>query len=182
MFKSINPEHKNEILKDLNFFDNLKLKDDNSMDKQSAVNFYKTLDTNFESFFYKRQINVKNYNYFLQVLARQNKPEEAHSHLQRMPNLGLSPNSDSYNQVLLAYSRVKDIVKAEEIINEAKAESIHESKYIYNSLLLAYTKNCRTSEAEAIIREMEKIGMQPNSVCYTTLIHAYNRKGEIGKC
>jgi pentatricopeptide repeat protein len=154
---------------------------DNVMERADAHNYMKLLDSSFEGFFFKREFNLKNFNYYLQVLVRQDKISQCEEALVKMQELGITPDEQSYIHLLTVYAKNKDIENSERVFE------IMESKYIpnkiaYNSLLLAYAKNRRTAESEAIIREMKEKGIKPDIICYTTLIHAFNLSKQYNKC
>jgi pentatricopeptide repeat protein len=154
---------------------------DNVMEKADAHNYMKLLDSSFEGFFFKREFSIKNFNYYLQVLVRQDRTTECEEAIKKMQELGIIPDEESYVQLLTVYARNKDIQNSERVFE------IIESKYVpnkmaYNSLLLAYAKNKKTAESEAIIREMKEKGIKPDIICYTTLIHAFNLAKQYNKC
>ena len=75
------PAVKSEMKKQIPRF-NLLDKPANQMDKRRqpyipADQVLKSLDTDFESFFYKREYSERNFCFYLQVCAQQYKPEEA---------------------------------------------------------------------------------------------------------
>jgi pentatricopeptide repeat protein len=145
----------------------------NVMTEVDAHNYMKHLDSSFEGFFFKREYNLKNFNYYLQVLVRQHKTNQLEEVLERMKELGIQPDLESYNQVLTGYAKNKDIENSERIFGIIKSKYTPDNN-IYNSLLLAYAKNKKTSEAMAIFKEMKDEGLNPDIICYTTLIHAFN--------
>jgi pentatricopeptide repeat protein len=145
----------------------------NVMTEVDAHNYMKHLDSSFEGFFFKREYNLKNFNYYLQVLVRQHKSEQLEEVLNKMEEIGIQPNIQSYNQVLTGYAKSKDIEKCEKIFSIIKSKYTPDNN-IYNSLLLAYAKNKKISEALSIFKEMKEEGLKPDIVCYTTLIHAFN--------
>jgi pentatricopeptide repeat protein len=153
----------------------------NVMTEVDAHNYMKHLDSSFEGFFFKREYNLKNFNYFLQVLVRQNKSDILEEVLNKMEEIGIKPDLISYNQVLTGYAKAKDIEKCEKIFEIIKSKFTPDNS-VYNSLLLAYAKNRKTSEALAIFKEMKDEGLEPDIVCYTTLIHAFNLAKNYDKC
>ncbi len=153
----------------------------NVMSEVDAHNYMKHLDSSFEGFFFKREYNLKNFNYYLQVLVRQNKNDELESVLNKMEEIGIKPDMNSYNQVLAGYARSKNIEKCEKIFEIIKSKYTPDNT-VYNSLLLVYAKNKRTSEALSIFKEMRDEGLSPDIVCYTTLIHAFNLAKQYDKC
>jgi pentatricopeptide repeat protein len=50
------------------------------------------MDTAFETFFYQRDYSIKNFNFYLQVLAQQYKADMALETLRKMETLGIKPN------------------------------------------------------------------------------------------
>jgi pentatricopeptide repeat protein len=151
------------------------------MTEVDAHNYMKHLDSSFEGFFFKREYNLKNFNYYLQVLVRQRKISELEVCLKKMEEIGIKPDMNSYNQVLIAYAKDKNIEKCEEIFEIIKSKFTPDNS-IYNSLLLAYAKNKKTSECLAIFKEMKAEGLSPDIVCYTTLIHAFNLAKKYDVC
>lgn len=153
------------------------------MERMAAHDYMKNIDSSFEGFFFKREFNLNNFNFYIQVLARQGKREEAENALTKMEEMGIKPNMDTYNQLMVAYARDKNIEKCEEVFDLLKnKKKMVPNKFLYNSLLLAYAKNMKTHEADALMREMREEGINPDIVCYTTLIHAYKRAKLYNKC
>jgi pentatricopeptide repeat protein len=154
---------------------------ENVMERADAHNYMKMLDSSFEGFFFKREYSLKNFNYYLQVLVRQYKRKECEEAIQKMQELGIKPDIESYVQLLTVYAKSKDIDNSERVF-EIISNNFVPTKQAYNSLLLAYSKNRKTNEALAIIREMKEKGLKPDIICYTTLIHAFNVSGLYDRC
>jgi pentatricopeptide repeat protein len=154
---------------------------DNVMEKADAHNYMKMLDSTFEGFFFKREFTLKNFNYYLQVLTRQNKIPQAEEAFKKMQELGIIPDIETYTHLLTIHAKNKDIENSEKIFEIISSKFIP-NKMVYNSLLLAYVKNKKLNEGEAIIREMKEKGLKPDIVCYTTLIHGFNKVGNYDKC
>ncbi len=55
------------------------------------------MDTSYESFFYQRDYTLKNFKFYLQVLAQQYKHEDALKAFRRMEDMGLKPDDEAYN-------------------------------------------------------------------------------------
>ncbi len=51
----------------------LSMNDPMMQPKMTPNEFMKNIDTSFESFFYQRDYSLKNFNFYLQVLAQQHK-------------------------------------------------------------------------------------------------------------
>ena len=54
------------------------------------------MDSNFESFFFKRAYTERNFGFYIQVCAQQYKPEEAHKAFKRMEALKIKPTDSTY--------------------------------------------------------------------------------------
>ena len=175
------PELKLEFDKQINYYEDMSQKPE-LMNKVSSSNYLKLMDSTFEGFFYKRDYTLKNFNFYLQVLAKQHKTDEALEILKKMNTIGITANYESYNHVLSAFSHSKNIEKAEEVFQLAKTNLKLPNKYLYNSLLVAYAKCQKVNEAESIIREMKNNNLVPDIVCYTTLIQAYHKARNLKKC
>lgn len=144
---------------------------------------YKLMDTSLEGFFYKREYNLANFNFLLQVLAEQKKFDEALKAFEKMKTLNIYPNQITYVQLLTACSKAKDAQKAEEIFLEAKNNPrIGVSIQMYNSLMLCYTRRHEPEMALKILDEMIKEGIKPDIVCYTTVINAFKNTKNLKKC
>jgi pentatricopeptide repeat protein len=103
--------------------------------------------------------------------------------LRKMETLGLKPNDESYNQVMTAFAKNRDIKMVETLNKEAEEKyGIKPSKYRRNALILAYTKSNDSLNAEKVLREMVKDGLRPDAITYTTVIDAYKRARDIPKC
>jgi len=75
----------------------------------------KSLDTSFESFFYKRQYSERNFSFYMQVCAQQYKPDLAQKAFDRMTTLGIKPTDHSYTQLQLAYAKNRNLEKVLEL-------------------------------------------------------------------
>ena len=75
----------------------------------------KHMDTTFENFFYQRDYTLKNFNFYLQVLAQQYKTKEAMEAYKKMETLGIKPNDETFTQLMTAYAKNKDIEMVEKI-------------------------------------------------------------------
>lgn len=153
----------------------------NVLNEADAHNYMKHLDSSFEGFFFKREYNLKNFNYYLQVLIRQHKVDECELTIKKMEEIGIQPNLESYNQLLTGYAKNKDIEQCERIFGIIKSKFTPDNS-VYNSLLLAYAKNKKTSQSLAIMKEMTQEGLKPDVVCYTTLIHAFKLAKQYDMC
>ena len=56
----------------------------------------KSLDSDFESFFYKREYTERNFCFYFQVCAQQYKPQEAMKAFEKMQVLGIKPTDHAY--------------------------------------------------------------------------------------
>ncbi len=122
--------------------------------KTEATNFMKSLDTNFESFFHKRELTTKNLNYYIEVLSTQGKQNECEQVLAKISEIGLKPNEETCHQIWRGFALDKNIAKCEEYFNLIKTEiNSQPNKFIYNTLLLAYAKNGKTNECLSILRD-----------------------------
>ena len=143
----------------------------------------KHIDTSFESFFYQRDYSLKSFNFYLQVLAQQYKSKEALDALRKMETLGLKPDDQSYNCVMTAFAKNRDIPMVEKLNQEAIDKyGLLPSIHRYNALILAHAKSGKALDSEKVLREMISKGLRPDVVCYTTVIDAYKRVRDINKC
>lgn len=95
----------------------------------------------------------------------------------------MKPNDESFNQVMTAYAKNKDIEMVEKLNKEALDKyGLKPSKMRMNALILAYAKSNNPGDAEKVLREMVKDGLRPDAVTYTTVIDAYKRTRNIPKC
>lgn len=100
-----------------------------------------------------------------------------------METLGLTPNDESYNQVMTAFAKNRDLKMVEALNKEAEEKyGIKASKYRLNALILAYAKTNDGLNAEKVLREMVQQGLRPDAITYTTVIDAYKRVRDIPKC
>lgn len=100
-----------------------------------------------------------------------------------METLGIKPNDETYNQVMTAYARNKNIQMVEKLNIEAEEKyGLKPSKYRLNALILAYAKSGNALDAEKVLREMVRDGLRPDGITYTTVIDAYKRTRNIEKC
>lgn len=86
--------------------------------KGHPTKFMKYMDTSMEKFFYVREYNLENFNFYLQVLSSQYKAEEAQKAIERMQMLGIEPDSTSYALLMTSFAKLKNIDKVEEIMEE----------------------------------------------------------------
>lgn len=101
----------------------------------------------------------------------------------KMETMGIVPNDETYNHLMTAFARARDIDMVEKINQEAITKyKLLPSKFRYNALILAYCKSNRALDAEKILKEMVQAGVRPDTVCYTTVIDAYKRIRNIDKC
>lgn len=151
--------------------------------KVDAYYYMKSIDSKFESFFHNREFNIKNFNYYLQVLASQHKTNDMESTLEKMQEMGINPNVASFIILMNSYAKAKNIDDCERIFEIIKKRTNNKvTIFTYNTLLLAYSKNGLINQAEAIMNEMKNKGLEPDSACYTTLIHAYKKAKSYDKC
>lgn len=117
------------------------------------------------------------------MLSQQYKSTQALDALRKMETLGLKPNDESYNQVMTAFAKNRDIAMVEQLNKEAQDKyGLKASKYRLNALILAYAKNNQGLNAEKVLRDMVKDGLRPDAITYTTVIDAYKRTRDIAKC
>lgn len=101
----------------------------------------------------------------------------------KMETLSIKPNDETFNQLMTAYAKNRDIEMVEKINEEAISKyGIVPSAMRYNALILAYCKSNRALDAEKVLLEMKKNGLKPDVVTYTTVIDAYKRVNDINKC
>jgi len=187
-YEPLTPELKEELDKQVNILDDMTkssgfLKSPNLMTRFEAYNYMKHLDTSFEGFFFKRDFNLNNFNYYIQVLARQGKVQESENALIKMEEMKIQPNIETYTHLMTCYAREKNITKCEELFDLVKnKKNLTLTKFFYNSLMMAYAKNLKVNESEALMKEMRDEGMEPDVICYTTLIQAYRRAKRYDKC
>jgi hypothetical protein len=99
------------------------------------------METTFESFFYQRDYSVKNFNFYLQVLATQYKKDEALSAFRKMEAMGIRPTDHSYNYLMLNFAKNRDIKSVLKLNQEAIDKyGLQPSKYRYNNIVLCYAK------------------------------------------
>ena len=144
--------------------------------------FMKHMNTSLEYFFYRRPYNLHNFNFYLQVLAKQHKHREADQTIDRMRALGIAPDHYSYVHWISAHARNKDAARVEQLIAEAEAEGITKSVEMLTGLILAFTKRADALNAEKVLREIEEAGMTPTVVSYTAVIDAYKKAKNYQKC
>ncbi len=100
-----------------------------------------------------------------------------------METLGLKPTDETYNQVMTAFAKNRDVAMVEQLNQEAIVKhGLKPSKYRLNALILAYCKKGEPINAEKVLREMVKDGIRPDNITYTTVIDAYKRQRQIDKC
>lgn len=153
------------------------------MERVEAHNFIKSLDSSFEGFFFKREINLKNFNYYFQVLSQQGKVEEFDNALVKMEEMKIVPTLETYTHILTGHAKNKNIQKSEEIFKMITQEKgFLPNKYVYNALLMAYAKNGKIHECEALMKEMRDAGIQTDIICHTTLLQVYKKNKMYNKC
>jgi pentatricopeptide repeat protein len=187
MDEAMSPTLKEELNKQVNYMTDVakgkEFIESNQMDRINAINFLKNIDSSFEGFFFKREFNLNNFNYYIQVLSRQFKCNQFDGVLQKMHEMGIKPNLTTYTNLLTGYARAKDIQKCEEIFTLVKDKlQMRPNKFFYNSLMLAYAKNMKIQECDALAKEMKDQGLELDHVNYTTLLVAYKRAGLYSKC
>ena len=69
----------------------------------------KSLDTSFESFFFKREYTERNFCFYFQVCAQQYKPELASRAFEKMLTLGIRPTDHCYTMLMLGYAKTKNL-------------------------------------------------------------------------
>jgi PPR repeat/Pentatricopeptide repeat domain len=172
----MSPSLREDLNKQLTHFDEL---GENMFENKTVAPdvVMKQIDTSFESFFYQRAYNQHNFNFYLQVLAQQEKPELAMKAFERMRAMSIAPTDETFTHLMLVHAKQRQIDKVLELDKLAtETYKINPSMNRLNSVILAYTKIGEPWKGEALIQEMrEKMGMQPDVVCYTTLIHGYAR-------
>lgn len=181
--KNISPEIKSELDNGLKIISEIEKDEKVPVSKVDAYYYMKSIDSKFESFFHNREFNIKNFNYYMQVLSSQSKIKEMEEIIIKMNEMGIKPNNNTYIILLNSYAKAKNIEECERIFSILKKRSKDKTNiYSYNSLLLAYAKNGLVNQAESIINEMLKGGLEPDSACYTTLILAYKKIGDFERC
>jgi len=100
-----------------------------------------------------------------------------------METLGIKPTDETYNQVMTAYAKNRDVEMVERLNEEAiNKYGIMPSVSRYNALILALAKDGKALDAEKVLREMKANGLKPDQVSFTTVIDAYKRVRDIDKC
>lgn len=72
-----------------------------------------------------------------------------------METMGIKPNDQSYNHVMVAFAKNKNIEMVETLENEAIAKGLPPSVYRSNALILAYCKAGRALDAEKVLKEIK---------------------------
>jgi pentatricopeptide repeat protein len=81
--------------------------------------FMKHMDSSFESFFYQRSYNERNFTFYLQVLAAQYKSDDALIAFRRMEAMNIMPTDHTYNQLMLCFAKKGDIQTVLKLNQEA---------------------------------------------------------------
>ena len=183
----INPNIKETIKQNLHTAEQVeKLKSDYSREiffnKIDATNYYKHLDSNFDSFFANKAFNLDNFNFLIQILSRNKKCDEITQTMERMKELSIEPNIQSYLHLLNSYAISGNIEKSEEIFQIIETKFNGNNILTYNSLMKSYAVNAKPDECQSLIFQMKKNGLEPDVACYTTLIHAYDKACNFDKC
>lgn len=149
----------------------------------SPTEFMKHMDTSFGVFFYQRDFTERNFAFYIQVLAKQHKDEEALKAFRRMEEMGIEPTSFTYNQLQSCFAKTKNIDMVLKLIDEAQSKyGIVPCKFSYNNIINCYARLNQPNEAENVFREMVDKGLKPDIVTYTTLIDAFKRAKDLDRC
>lgn len=180
---NISPEIKKELDNSLKITSEIEKEEKPLVSKVDAYYFMKSIDSKFESFFHNREFNLKNFNYYMQVLSSQGKTIEMEEMLIKMQEMGINPSTSTFIILMNSYAKAKNIEECERVFSIINKRTKNKTNiFVYNTLLLAYAKNGLVNQAQSIINEMIRKGLNPDTACYTTLIHAYRKVGDYGKC
>lgn len=182
--KLINPNIRENLMSSIENIEKVKKESDREIffNKIDATNYFKSLDSNFDSFFSNKAFTLDNFNYLIQIQSKKSQSQEILRTIEKMEGIGVIPSIQTYLHLLNSYSTKGDIQGAETVFDLIKDKFNHQNIYTYNSLMKAYAFNGKGPECESMIYEMKNEGYEPDVACYTTLIHAYDKMKNFTKC
>ena len=102
--------------------------------------------------------------------------------LRKMMREGLSPNTATFNTVIMAQFEGKaDLASAAEVFKLMRSDRAPKAKpnrQTYSILVRGFSANLRPNDAEIILRAMQADGFTPDVDLFTGLVSAYERTGQ----
>lgn len=102
--------------------------------------------------------------------------------LRKMMREGLSPNTATFNTVIMAQFEGKaDLPSAAEVFKLMRSDRAPKAKpnrQTYSILVRGFSANLRPNDAEIILRAMQADGFTPDVDLFTGLVSAYERTGQ----
>lgn len=101
---------------------------------------YKRIDTDLEAFFYKREYNLENFNFMVNLLGHQNKLQHIPQVISKMELMKISPDERTHNYMIKAAAMQNDTLLAEAYFRsavESNSASIQISVIANTSTLLS---------------------------------------------
>jgi pentatricopeptide repeat protein len=95
--------------------------------------------------------------------------------LLRMEAAGVSPNTVTYNALLDAYAKARDLKACENMLLRMEAAGVRPDTVTYTALLDAYAKARDLKACENMLLRMEAAGVSPDTVTFSTLLKGYVR-------
>ena len=130
------------------------------------------IDFSFESFFSKRELNLSNFNKLLQVFSQHGKIDEALGAIEKMKILSITPDHNSFVQLIIGSGRSKDTETAELLFTKATQELGEATGILYTSLISAYAQSVNPSSILRLINEKRAKGFKVTEIDYTCYMNA----------
>lgn len=97
-----------------------------------------------------------------------------------MKKFGHTPLPSTYDHILMAYGRKKEISACMKIWEEMKAKNYTARDPAYNTVIVACTTAGDMAKAMRFLQEMKDNGLKPTESTYCTLITTNGKKGDLG--
>ena len=90
---------------------------------RDPTKFYMALDTSFETFFAKKEYNLENFKFYLQILIKNEQIDQLPTTLVKMDKFNIKPDSTIYSIVMSAYAKAKKFKEVMALFESVKNNS-----------------------------------------------------------
>lgn len=169
-----------DIMESIENVEALKTEQDREIffNKIDALNYFKNLNSDYESFFSQRSFNIENFNFLLQILSKKSSnllinPDYIHYNHKSMNNID-NNKQEQFNNIV---DNIKDI-----IYNKMHDLNILPNVQSYLHLLTAYSTNGLIDESLKVFNDITSIFKTHNVYIYNSLMTAYANNGKAEEC
>ncbi|KAK1426043.1 hypothetical protein QVD17_14711 [Tagetes erecta] len=117
-------------------------------------------------------------NVLVDALAKEKNVERANDVFNEFKD-EIPPNSHTFNSLIHGWSKARNVVTIQTVMEEMKKHGIDPDVVSYTSLIEAYCCEKDFRNVDHVLAEMQEKGCHPNIITYTIIMHARGKSKEI---